>query len=329
MSEAQTEKRWDKNSQAIKAEAAVWVERRANSAWDQADQRELDAWIAASPAHLVAYLRADDIWKRADRLRALNRPFPMKADAESKSPRTGMILKIAAVFVVMALAGAGTAFYFTSPKQEAYSTTIGGRETLILSDGSRVELNTNTSLRVGYNGRVRTVWLDRGEAYFSVAHDPAHPFVVMLGDRRVTDLGTKFDIRREPGRTEIALLEGKARFDDAINSAQPRQTLLAPGDVVTATANSVSLEQEPLHKLQNELAWRSGMLVFEHATLADVAREYNRYNRTKLVIADAATAELAISGTLPATDIGAFTRMATKLFGLHVEQREGDVVVTR
>jgi transmembrane sensor len=329
MSEAQTEKRWDKNSQAIKAEAAVWVERRANSVWSESNQRELDAWIAASPAHLVAYLRADDIWKRADRLRALNRPLPMKSDAEDKSSVKPIMLKIAAVFAVTALIGTGAAFYLTRSHQETYSTTIGGRETLMLSDGSRIELNTNTSLRVGYNGSVRTVWLDRGEAYFSVAHDSAHPFVVMLGDRRVTDLGTKFDIRRDPGRTEVALLQGKARFDDAINSAQPRQTILAPGDVVTATANSVSLEQEPLHKLENQLAWRSGMLVFEHATLADVASEYNRYNRAKLVIADAVTAQLTISGTLPATDIGAFTRMATKLFGLHVEQREGDVVVTR
>jgi transmembrane sensor len=313
----------------IKAAAAVWVERRANSIWSEADQSELYAWIAASPAHLVAYLRADDIWKRADRLRALNRPFSLKPNASRKSIGKATLLKIAAVFVVTALAGAGTAFYFNSPAQHTYSTTIGGRETLMLSDGSRVELNTDTSLRVGSSDGERTVWLDKGEAYFEIAHNPARAFVVMLGDRRVTDLGTKFDIRRDPDRTEVALLQGKARFDDAINSVQPRQTLLAPGDIVTATANSISLAQEPLRKLQNALAWRSGQLMFEHATLADVASQYNRYNRDKLVIADAAIAQFTISGTLPATDIGAFTRMATKLFHLRVEQHEGEVVVSR
>jgi len=329
MSEVQPETRWNKNSVEIRAAAAVWIERRANSVWSEADQSELDAWIAASPAHLVAYLRADDIWKRADRLRALNRPFLMKSSAEGKSSSESAILKIAAVFIVTALAGVGTAFYFVSPKQQTYSTTIGGRETLMLSDGSRVELNTDTSLRVGSSDGERTVWLDKGEAYFEIAHNPARAFVVMLGDRRVTDLGTKFDIRRDPGRTEVALLEGKARFDDAVNSAQPRHTILTPGDVVMATANSLSLAQEPLRELQNQLAWRSGLLVFEHATLGDVASQYNRYNRTKLIIADAMTAQLTISGTLPTTDIGAFTRMATKLFDLRVEQHEGEVVVSR
>lgn len=329
MSKAQPETRWSKNSVEIKAAAAVWVERRANSVWSEADQSELDTWVAASPAHLVAYLRADDIWKRADRLKALNRPFPMKANVSGKSFGKSTILKIAAVFVVTALAGVGTAFYFVSLKQQTYSTTIGGRETLMLSDGSRVELNTDTLLRIGSSDGERTVWLDKGEAYFEIAHNPAHAFVVMLGDRRVTDLGTKFDIRRDPDRTEVALLQGKARFDDAVNSAQPRQTILAPGDVVIATANSLSLTQEPLHELQNRLAWRNGMLVFEHATLADVANQYNRYNREKLVIADAVTAQLTISGTLPTTDIGAFTRMATKLFNLRVEQHEGEVVVSR
>lgn len=329
MSEAQPETRWDKNSAEIKAAAAVWVERRANSVWSEADQRELDSWIAASPAHLVAYLRADDIWKRADRLRALNRPLLMKVNAKEKSFGKSTMLKIAAVFVVTALAGVGAAFYFASPKQQTYSTTIGGRETLMLSDGSRVELNTDSSLRVGSSDGERTVWLDRGEAYFEITHNPARAFIVMIGDRRVTDLGTKFDIRRDPDRTEVALLEGKARFDDAMNSVQPRQTLLAPGDVVIATANAISLTQEPLHELQNRLAWRSGMLVFEHATLAEVANQYNRYNREKLTIADAATAQLTISGTLPATDIGAFTRMATKLFNLRVDQHEGEVVVSR
>ena len=328
MSQPKSEQRWDRNSADNKAAAAAWVERRANDVWSDADQHELDAWIAASPTHLVAYLRADDIWQRADRLKALNRPFPTKAEEEKSFPKA-MFLKIAAIFVLTALAGVGTVLYVTAPKQQTYSTTIGGRETLVLNDGSQIELNTNTSLRVGYRGNERTVWLDKGEAYFSVAHDAKHPFVVMMGDRRVTDLGTKFVVRRDPEQVRVALLEGKVRFDDAINSPQPRQTLLQPGEVVTATANSVSLQAEPMHALTNALSWRQGVLLFEHATLADVARQYNRYNRTKLVIGGADVAQLTISGTLPTTDIGAFTRMATKLFDLHIRQGEGEVVVSR
>lgn len=328
MSEANNDISWNRNSLEIKAAAAAWVERRANTVWCEADQRELDAWLAASPAHLVAYLRADDIWKRADRLRALNRPTGMKPEAAAL-PSKPIFLRIAAAFALTALAGTAAAIYIATPKQQTYSTTIGGRETLALDDGSRIELNTNTSIRVAFSGGQRNIWLDRGEAYFNIVHDAAHPFVVTLGDRRVIDLGTRFRIRRDSDRIEVALLEGKARFDAEIHSAQPRQTTLTPGDVVTATANSISLAKHPLRNLEIDLSWRNGMLVFEHATLGDVVNQYNRYNRTKLVIADAAVAQLTISGTLPATDIGAFTRVATKLFKLHIEQHEGEVVVSR
>lgn len=71
------------------------------------------------------------------------------------------------------------------------------------------------------------------------------------------------------------------------------------------------------------------MLVFDHATLAEVANEYNRYNRIKLVVTGADAQRLTISGTLPATDLAAFTRLATKFFNLHLEQREGEIVVSR
>jgi transmembrane sensor len=127
----------------------------------------------------------------------------------------------------------------------------------------------------------------------------------------------------------VALVEGKARFDDALNPAPSQQTVLTPGDIITATADSVSLKRKTNQDLSNQLGWRRGMLVFEHATLADVANEYNRYNRTKLVIEGAQTQALTISGTLPATDLGAFARLATKFFNLRVEQREGEIVVSR
>jgi transmembrane sensor len=77
------------------------------------------------------------------------------------------------------------------------------------------------------------------------------------------------------------------------------------------------------------LGWRRGMLVFDHTTLADMAGEYNRYNREKIVIADATTARLTISGTLPTNDIDAFTRVARKFFNLRVEKLGNEVVVSR
>lgn len=329
MNEADHEARWNKNALEIQAAAATWIERRESEDWQESDQAALDAWLAEAPTHLVAYLRADDVWNRANRLRALNGPARSEtASAIARSIRPA-VLKIAAGFAVVLLIGAGAASYFSIPKQETYATTIGGHETLTLDDGSLVDLNTNTVVRVAYSATQRNIWLDKGEAYFRVVHDAAHPFVVTLGDKRVVDLGTEFLIRRDSERMEVSLLKGKARFEGASSSPQSRPMTLTPGDVVTATATSVSLTEKATQDLTNQLGWRRGMLVFDRTTLADVASEYNRYNRKKIVIADAVTARFTISGTLPTNDVGAFARVARKFFNLRVEQLGNEVVVSR
>ncbi len=328
------EPRWDKNAREIQAEAARWIEIREaelceTEGWSPARQAELDTWLAESSAHLVAFLRAEAVWQRADRLRALSPPGPMRVSTPGNTSSRSTTLRVAAAVIVLCLAGAGSFALLQVPREKTYSTAIGARQTLTLSDGSTIELNTNTSVRVAYEKGRRNIWLDRGEAFFDVKHDTARPFIVTMGDRRVIDLGTKFNIRREAARIEVALLEGKARFDSVRNAKASQQTILTPGDIITATDKTVSLKRKANEEMAGQLGWRTGMLVFEQATLAEVAREYNRYNRTQLIIADPATARLTISGTLPANDPGAFTRLATKFFNLTVKTREGELVVTR
>jgi len=329
MSEPNEEPRRDKSAREIQAHAAAWLEERESGDWSTEREAEFNAWVAESPAHLVAFLRAETVWKHADRLRALSNSGPMKPGPARPPSRKAPFFKVAAAFAVISIAG-GVAFaVLQSPKAQTYSTTIGGRETLTLDDGSQIELNTNTTVRVAYEGGQREIWLDKGEAYFNVVHDATRPFSVTLGERRVVDLGTKFVARRDGDRIQVALIEGKARFDAALDPTSAQQTVLTPGDSVTANATSVSMQHKTSRGLANELGWRRGMLVFDHATLAQVAEEYNRYNRIKLVIAGNDAQHLTISGSLPATDLGAFTRLATKFFNLRVEQRDDEIIVSR
>jgi len=328
MSNPREERRWDTNSREIQARAAAWIEERESDDWSEAREAEFGVWIEESPAHLVAFLRAETVWKQADRLKALSNSRPMRPKSGRPNSKAALY-KIAAAFAVVSLAGAGALTLFQRPNAQTYTTPVGAHETLTLSDGSQIELNTDTTIRVAFDGANRNVWLDKGEAFFNVVHNAGRPFVVTLGDRRVVDLGTKFFIQRENGRVQVALLEGKARFEAATDAARQQQTILTPGDILVATKNSVSLQKKSNQDLSNELGWRRGLLIFDHATLADVAKEYNRYNQTKLVVEGAATQRLTISGALPATDIGAFTRLATKFFNLRVKQHEGAVVVSR
>jgi transmembrane sensor len=306
----------------VRDRAAAWlVKRRDHDGWTDADQSDLDAWLAQSPAHKIAYLRVDAAWHRADRLRAL-RPSSRKDDW------LGPALKFAGG---AAVAAAVAVFVFTQsppPHSVTYSTGIGGRETLTLRDGSRIELNTDTTLRLASGAGRQTVYLDKGEAYFRITHDPHREFRVIAGDRRIIDLGTEFLVRRDVGKLRVALYKGKAQFE--VDDARGRQqTTLNPGDVVVATADSLSVTRHPLTALTDQLGWQRGLLIFRHATLADAAAEYNRYNLRKIVIRNASVAQLNVNGALPANDPTALARSAQRLFNLHIENRTNEIVILR
>src|SRR3546814_20916449 len=83
-----------------------------------------------------------------------------------------------------------------------------------LADGSKVTLNTATEIRVDYRARERIVRLVRGQALFDVAHAPDRPFSVIVAGRKVTALGTIFEVRFDKNRLKVTLLRGKVRIDE-------------------------------------------------------------------------------------------------------------------
>ncbi len=309
----------------VRAAAARWRERRDQPEWSAEDQSALNTWLAQSPAHKIAYLRVDHVWERADRLSALR-----TSAATGRSNVRSASARVAAAFVIAAIAGG--AWFALSPqpsRERVYATGIGGRETLKLADGSQIELNTGTTVRVSVNANQRRVTLEKGEAFFQIVHNAERPFVVAAGDHRVVDLGTKFMVRRDPGRFEVALVEGRARLEATNGKAAAPARDLVPGDVVIATANTVFSEKKATQTLANELGWRRGVLVFRDAALADVAEELNRYNTQKIIIADAEVARLTIGATIPTHGVDAFTRVARDVFGLHIANRNGEIVISR
>ena len=313
-----------KHAGEIDAVAADWLQRRQFWNWSPDDEAALNAWLEEADAHRVAYLRQAAVWQSAERLVVL-RP---ELDVPEKSRFLPLLMRIAAVVLVAAF-GAGAIAYYVHPREAIYSTPVGGRKTLELADGSRIELNTDTVVSLSKQGDTRKATLLRGEAYFHIRHDAAHPFVVSAGDYRVTDLGTKFVVRRAPSRVEVGLLEGGVRFDAASIEGAPQSALLTPGDVVVADANSMKMSKEPLGELMTALSWRRGVLVFRDTMLEDAAREFNRYNREKLVLQGADVAQLRINGTFKAASIELFARSVRDLFGLSVTHSGGELVISK
>ncbi len=310
----------------IEARAAQFLERRNFARWAADDESALEAWLAQSPAHRVAYVRLKTAWERAGRIAAL---APAEPPAKAARALTPLLLRIAAVVAVVAVIAGGALAYLARPGERTYSTGLGGREIVKFADGSRIELNTNTQLRARMTTNERVVWLDRGEAYFEIRHDSAHPFVVMVGKHRVTDLGTKFRVRRDPGRLQVSVVQGRVTFDTPDAGRLSPLEVLTPGDVAVATARSVRVTKETAQDLTDQLSWRQGVLVFDHTTLAQAAAEFNRYNREKLVVADEAIAERTIGGTFPTDNLEAFIGVTQDLLGLHVKRRGHDIIISR
>jgi len=219
--------------------------------------------------------------------------------------------------------------YALWPRDTVYETPVGGHRIVALADGSTIELNTDTVLRARITEAVRTVTVIRGEAYFRVKHDTVRSFVVNAGGNKITDLGTAFSVRNDRARVQITLFEGRARFDPAVAIRHRSPVILVPGDNVIATAVSTSIRHQTPELLADQLGWRRGVVIFTHTTLAEVADEFNRYNKLKLIMADPETAQLTMGGTFPAGNVELFGRMVTAMLGLHVSRRGDEVIISR
>lgn len=317
------------HNESIETRAADWLARRQFESWNDAEQAKLDAWLAESDNHTAAYWRLRAAFDRTDRLAALRRPMMERATQAASARKPWAIFSAAAAALILMAVGGGIAGYrLLTPDGRTFATPIGGHMTVKLADGSVIELNTNTILHTDFTPEHRAVQLVRGEAYFQVEHNAARPFTVTVGGHRIVDLGTKFFVRTSPEQLDVALVEGRARLESTSAAAQTRPTVLMPGDFAVATATSIGVSRKPVHELADDLAWRNGMLVFHNARLVDAAGEFNRYGDMKLVITNSVS-RLTINGAFPTNGAKDFAGVTHEIFGLHIDHRGKDIVLSR
>lgn len=315
------------NAARVEEAAARWLLRQADEEWNAADQIALDAWLEESPEHKVAYWRMEIGWKKAGRMTALRAPdLPPEAVNDQSPLRRWWPAAAAALLALAIFPAVMVARHDGAETSKTYATEIGGHESVPLADGSKLELNTQTQVRANLGGLRREVWLDHGEAYFEVAHDTAHPFIVHAGPKTVTVLGTKFSVRRDGDRVEVAVVEGRVSVEDTVRPAATiaRLPILTRGDMVVALGNSTMLSAKSVDAVSGDLAWRDGMLSFDQVTLADAASEFNRYNRKKLLVVGEA-GQMRIGGSFQAENVDVFARLLQRTYGLKIVD-SGDTV---
>lgn len=199
----------------------------------------------------------------------------------------------------------------SSPSASIYKTKVGEQRTLVLADGSRVTLNTASEIFVDYRQGERIVRLARGQALFDVAHARDRPFSVVVAGRKVTALGTVFEVRLDKDRLKVTLVRGKVRVDeeaDAKAGATPKPlAILAPGQqFVSVGALAPIVEGVDVEK---ELLWRRSLIEFENETVASAVAELNRYTSTQIVVSDSDVAAMRMSGIVKTGDAAEFTEL--------------------
>lgn len=314
----------------IEQQAARWVMRHEEPDWTPQLQKQFDAWLEESAAHKAAFWRLEQGWRRLNtisvestRFRWLQVRIPTRIGPQ--------LMALAASFVVVALVGV---MLFGSgwlrPAQiVTYSTGRGQMSTIQLADGTQIELNTQTSVRVEQTSKLRTVWLDRGEAFFDVVHDPGIPFVVHGDLRKVVDLGTRFDVRLQDRRMIVSVVEGHVRLEGPSADDGGTATILARGDSAIVEGSSTLVTSGELGRIEDELAWREGMIRFHNTPLSKVVREFNRYNEVQLRVADPDIGKIRIGGMFRASNAVGFARLLHDAYGIETKRQGNEIVLSR
>ena len=150
----------------------------------------------------------------------------------------------------------------------------GGEYTLVLSDGTIVNLNSESELKypVLFTGDTRTVWVS-GEAYFEVAEDAAHPFMVETAGVKIKVLGTGFNVMAYPGDAEsaVTLVHGKVgiQTDRQQLVLQPDEQYVYQSETHRGTVRKVDVTQY--------ISWKEGILNFDKMPLDELARKLSRW----------------------------------------------------
>ncbi|HEX2855798.1 MAG TPA: FecR domain-containing protein [Opitutaceae bacterium] len=285
------------NREAIADEqAALWAARLDGSPLSAADRTALDAWLAETPAHRT--LLSNYCQFSADleqQLPVLVETGAVAMPAKPSASRPAWRARWFAGIAVAAAALVVLSFWITRPVQQfqAISTAVAQRQSVTLSDGTRVELNARTSLRVEFTRAERRVRLADGEAFFTVSKDASRPFIVETPTGSVRVTGTVFNVRTETAAMlDVVVVEGSVQVSPgAIGSAPaPAPDALVAGDRLTATPKGVVKLALSASDRDDLLAWREGRIVFNGVPLPVALARFAHYHGRSLTASPAAIA---------------------------------------
>lgn len=291
--------------EAVREEAAAWYFRRDAGSLTPGDELAFQRWLAHAP-HRTAY---DEVARTWSSLAALPRPALPPARQRPAWRRSAIAAGLAAM---LAIAGAPQIQHWLVHQRADYSTAVGETRDLVLDDGSRISLNTDSAVAISYGEGERRIRLLDGEALFTVAKDAARPFVVEARAGAATALGTAFAVRQDGEETIVTVLESRVAVAPA--DAPERGSALSPGQSARLSRSQIKAIETV--DADAETAWRRGKLIFVDQPLGGVVEQLNRYHRGRIQIVDPAIRDHRVSGVFETKDPLRIVAMLESSLGL-------------
>lgn len=297
--------------------AMDWLLQRHATPDDVLLQQAHARWLAADERHRKAWRKAEQVWLLSG---AMSLPEPEVAAAApvqrvaprparrrcwSRRAMTGAALAACVLVLVGRVPTAD------------HSSPAGEHRAVRLSDGSRIELGSDSAIRVAFAPGVRAVTLLKGQAFFEVSHDVSRPFTVQAEDVKVTVTGTAFEVDLGRSAVAVAVQSGSVQVRDG--RGELAVPALGAGDSLR-----VGLDHSAPHRarvLPGQIAaWRQWQLLVNDRPLAEVIEELRAYYPGMLLLRDRALGERRITASLNLRSPGSALQLAIAPLGGHLKQ---------
>lgn len=316
----------------VDAEARDWVLQLMEREDDAALTAACAAWREADPAHEAAFWRA---WTAWDGVGLSEAAAGSDWRREAEALRAGCSgsrrwLRWAVPSGLAASVAAALLFYSASSVPGvAVATAVAETRVVALADGSRVTVGGKSGIVAKVGKDSRRVTLERGQAFFEVAHDPAHPFIVVAGDAEITVRGTKFDVRRIGDDVTVNVLEGKVEVrrrgvltflsaaPDAVLVGGQASELKPEADAFAAAAPAATGAGE----------WRTGRLYYADAPLSAIVADAQRYAKVRIEVPSGTVGAMSLTVSYRAGDIEGLQDSIEAALPVRVERRNDGLVI--